>query len=130
MPATVPTLPPQVSPPAFALSARPPHELSGVEAVAYPFTPSDDGPVLGPDGSAAAASLGIDLQAVLAAARPGNAGGEVVPVPVAGSLTNAALRLVLLVGLGEATPTDFRRAGAALARAGVDRIVVAPEAPV
>ena len=30
MPATATTLPPQVSPPAFALSGLPPHELAGI----------------------------------------------------------------------------------------------------
>ena len=55
--------------------------------------------------------------------------GELTSVPVAGRAAadptpdgaSDGPGLVLLVGVGEATPTDFRRAGAALARATKDR---------
>jgi leucyl aminopeptidase len=120
VPATTTTLPPQVSPPAFALSRLPPHEISGVEAVAYPFTSADGDLVLGPGGDAATDVLGLDLLGVLEARRAQGKAGEVISVPVAGSPTNPGLRLVLLVGVGEESPGDFRRAGAALARATFD----------
>ena len=124
MPATT-TLPPQVSPPAFALSGLLPHELVGVEAVAYPFTTDDGTPVLGPGADSTADALGFDLLAVLESRRVRGTGGEVVAVPVAGLSANPSLRLVLLVGLGDETPGDFRRAGAALARHTVDHDSVA-----
>ncbi|MBO0846729.1 MAG: leucyl aminopeptidase family protein [Nocardioides sp.] len=120
MPATPTILPPQVSPPAFALSGLPPHEISGVEAVAYPFSTHDGDPVLGPGGDAATEALGLDLLAVLQSRRATGQAGEVVSVPVAGTPANRDLRLVLLVGVGEESPFDFRRAGAALARATFD----------
>ena len=119
------TLPPQVSPPAFALSGLLPHELAGVEVVAYPFTTDDGAPVLGPGVDAAGDALGIDLLAVLESRQARGTGGEVVAVPVGGLSGNPSLRLILLVGLGDETPGDFRRAGAALARQTVDHETVA-----
>jgi leucyl aminopeptidase len=53
-------------------------------------------------------------------------GGEVIEIPVASA---SELRLVLLVGLGESTPTDFRRAGAAVARAAFDHDSLATTVP-
>ena len=48
--------------------------------------------------------------------------GEIVQIPAPlGIPGNPQLRLVLLVGVGDQRPTDFRRAGAALARAVRDR---------
>jgi leucyl aminopeptidase len=102
-----------------------PHELSGVEAVAFPFTCDDGRPVLGPGADEAADAFGIDLLAVLEARRARGTGGEVVAVPVGGLRDNASLRLVLLVGLGDESVTDFRRAGAALARETFDHDTVA-----
>ena len=125
MPATTTTLPPQVSPPAFALSGLLPHELSGVEVVAYPFTADDGVPVLGPGAEAAGEALGLDLLAVLESRRARGTGGEVVSVPVGEWPGHPSLRLVLLVGLGDETTGDFRRAGAALARETVDHDTVA-----
>jgi leucyl aminopeptidase len=125
VPATATSLPPQVSPPAFALSGLLPHELTGVEAVAYPFTTDDGALVLGPGAEAAADALGIDLLAVLESRQAQGTGGEVVAVPVGGLAGNDSLRLVLLVGLGDESPRDFRRAGAALARHTVDHDTLA-----
>ena len=125
MPDATTTLPPQVSPPAFALSGLLPHELTGVEAVAYPFTTVDGVPVLGPGADAAADALGVDLLAVLESRQAKGTGGEVVAVPVGGRPGDDSLRLVLLVGLGDETPDDFRRAGAALARQTVDHDTLA-----
>ena len=120
VPTPVTTLPPQVSPPAFALSARTAHEHSRTEALAYPFTGHDGTPVLGPGGAEAGEALGIDLLAVLEGRRATGKAGEVVSVPVGGSPEHPDLRQVVLVGLGDEQPADFRRAGAALARATFD----------
>src|SRR5690348_16328891 len=110
------TLPPQVSPPAFALSGLAPHEITGVEVLAFPFTVAEGQPVLGAGAESAAAALGLDLAGVLAARRAKGKAGEVVVLPVGGS----DLREVLLVGLGDRSTTDYRRAGAAVARATFD----------
>ena len=109
-----PTLPTQVAPPAFALSARPAHELTGAHALAFSVHPGPDGPSLGPGADAAGEALTVDLLGALEAERATGRTGEVVRLPVT---TGATTRLVLLVGVGEESPDDFRRAGAALARA-------------
>ena len=121
MPATL-TLPAQVSPPAFALSGKAPLALGGVEAMAFSFTSTDGRLDLGPEAADTGAALGLDLLAALESQRATGKAGEIVSVPVAGP---AGLRLVLLVGLGEGGDADFRRAGAALARATTDRDTVA-----
>jgi leucyl aminopeptidase len=123
---TDPVLPPQVSPPAFALSALPPHQLAKVEVLALPFTVADGSPVLGVGTAEAGEALGLDVVGLLASRRAKGTGGEVVTVPVAGP---DGLRLVLLVGLGAETTTDFRRAGAAVARAAQDHESVASSVP-
>jgi leucyl aminopeptidase len=94
--------------------------------LALPFTVDDGSPVLGTSGAEAGEALGLDLAALLTSRRAKGTGGEVVPVPVAGP---GRLRLVLLVGLGAATSTDYRRAGAAVARAAVDHESVASAVP-
>jgi leucyl aminopeptidase len=127
-PAQNTVLPPQVSPPAFALSALSPHELSGVEVLALPFTVVDDVPVLGVGAADAGAALGLDLDGVLRSRRAKGTGGESVAVPVAGT-ADRDLRLVLLVGLGAGSTTDHRRAGAAVARATYDHESVATSVP-
>ena len=121
-PSTQTVLPPQVSPPAFALSALPPHQLSGVEVLALPFTVDDETPALGVGTAEAGSALGLDLAAVLTSRRAKGTGGEVISVPVA---AQGGLRLVLLVGVGAQTATDYRRAGAAVARAAMDHESVA-----
>jgi leucyl aminopeptidase len=125
VPTQTATLPAQVSPPAFALSGRSPHELSGVEVLALPFTVADDAPVLGAGAAEAAEAIGLDLAGLLTSRRVQGKGGEVVAVPVGGP----DLRLVLLVGLGAETTTDYRRAGAAVARASFDHESVATSIP-
>ncbi|MFT4286669.1 leucyl aminopeptidase family protein [Nocardioides sp.] len=105
-------LPPQVSPSRLVLDERDPHLIRGADVVALPFVAvshsgSDDAFVLGPG----AAELGLDLLGVLESEHATGAAGEIVSLPVPGSAR------VLLVGLGETSADDFRRAGAALARA-------------
>jgi leucyl aminopeptidase len=123
-----PTLPPQVSPPEFAVTATRPHALTGVDVIALPVLEGVDGqpPVLGPGAVEVGELLDVDLLAVLDADRATGKVGEltVLPVPL-GVSDNADLRQVLLVGLGAASADDFRRAGATLARAVLDRAAVA-----
>jgi leucyl aminopeptidase len=125
VPAPTPVLPVQVSPPAFALSSRAAAELTGVEALALPFRVGAEGPVLGPGTAEAGAELGVDLAGLLTARRAKGKAGEVVAIPMA----REALRLVVLVGLGDRAPADYRRAGAAVARAVLDHESVATTVP-
>jgi leucyl aminopeptidase len=124
-------LPPQVSPPELAVTASPPHAVVGVDVVALPVQPGDEGVlVLGPGAADLSDRLGLDLLGVLEVAGATGAVGEVhsVPVPL-GSPDDADLRQVLLVGVGAGREQDFRRAGAALARATRDRAAVATTIP-
>lgn len=117
-------LPPQVSPPQFALSPALPHQIGGAEVWAFPVLPDEGGPLLGPGAEEASDALGVDLVAALEAARGTGRAGEVTTVPVGSPERDDEVALVLLVGVGDATVTDFRRAGAAVARATRDRASV------
>ena len=112
------SLPPQVSPPEFALSDAAPSRVAGVAVVAVPVLPGEEGPTLGPGAADLADDLGVDLLDVLATADATGSTGEVTELPVTATegLPNPALRRVLLVGVGAATTTDLRRAGATVAR--------------
>lgn len=119
--AATPQLPSQVSPPEFALSPALPHQIGGAEVWALPVLPGEDGDVvLGPGADEASELLGVDLLGLLESARATGRTGEVTTVPV----VSDRVTLVLLVGLGEQTVTDFRRAGATVARATRDRASV------
>ena len=111
-------LPPQVSPPKFALSDAPPSRLVGVGIAAVPVLSDEDGPVLGPGAAELSDDLGIDLTRVLESAEATGETGEVTELPVAhtADVPNSALSRVLMIGVGEGSTTDLRRAGAALAR--------------
>jgi len=128
-PTTTPTLPPQVSPPRFALSDALPHALTGVDVVAIPVLPADGsegGVLLGPGADDLGDHAGLDLLGACEVTRATGKAGEVTTVPVpGGSPDNGDLALVLLVGVGEQRAADFRRAGAAMARAALDRRGVA-----
>jgi leucyl aminopeptidase len=123
------SLPAQVSPPEFALSSLAPHAILGAEVLALPVLPADGadgGVLLGPGAEEAADLVGTDLLALLEMSSATGRAGEVTSLPVPlGTPDNAALRWVLLVGVGEQRPVDLRRAGAALARATKDRASVA-----
>ncbi|MFN8194399.1 MAG: leucyl aminopeptidase [Nocardioidaceae bacterium] len=110
-------LPAQVSPPEFALSALPPSGLHGVAALAYGVTAEGGGLVLPADADVVAEASGLDLLAVLESQRATGAVGEVLSVPLS---RHGRVQTLFLVGLGEQTPTDLRRAGATLARAARD----------
>jgi leucyl aminopeptidase len=101
-----------------------------VDVIALPVLAGDDGVTLGPGSAEVSDRLGVDLIAVLESANATGKTGEVTTLPVPlGAPDNGALRQVLLVGLGAAGADDFRRAGAALARATFDRSAVATTIP-
>ncbi len=122
--ATTAQLPTQVSPPEFALSPALPHQIGGAEVWAFPVLPDPGGLLLGPGADEASEALGIDLLAALESARATGRAGEITSIPVATVGHTDEVGLVLLVGVGEGSVTDFRRAGAALARATKDRASV------
>jgi leucyl aminopeptidase len=126
------SLPSQVSPPDLAVTATRPHEVVGVEVVALPVLPPDhrgEALVLGPGADELGRALGADLVAILESARATGAAGEVTTLPVAGVTGAPDLRLLLLVGVGAGRRDDYRRAGAAVARAATGRNTVATTIP-
>jgi leucyl aminopeptidase len=86
-----------------------------------PGDESDDGPILGPGAAELVELLDLDLLALLEHHKAVGKAGEVVSHPVLG---HPQVDLVVCVGLGEARATDFRSAGAAVARAVKDREVL------
>ncbi len=120
-------LPTQVSPPQVAVSDVAPSAVVGADVVAIPVLAGPDGLTLGPGAAELLDELGDDLFGVLESCEATGEAGEVVQRVVLDTtgLTNTDLRLVLLVGVGEGTPTELRRAGAALARHTKDRLSVA-----
>jgi leucyl aminopeptidase len=80
-------------------------------------------PVPEPSAVRAAQRYGVDLPQVLAAEKVAGRAGEVVRVPV--QPPPGAPGRLLLVGIGDASPTELRRAGAALARSARGRTRVA-----
>ena len=127
-----PTLPAQASPPSFAISQALPHTVPGVEVVALPVCEAVPGGevVLGPGAADLGDLLGLDLLALLEVHEASGKAGEVVAhaLPLGGP-DQAELRWLLLVGVGAQRPVDFRRAGAALARAVRGRGSVATSVP-
>jgi leucyl aminopeptidase len=121
-------LPSQVSPPQIALSDVAPSAVLGADVVAIPVLSADtseaagasgaEGLTLGPGAAELLDELPEDLFALLDVARATGKAGEIVDRAVLdrSRLSNPDLALVLLVGVGEGTPDDLRRAGAALAR--------------
>jgi leucyl aminopeptidase len=120
-------LPTQVSPPQVAVSDVAPSAVVGADVVAIPVLTGPDGATLGPGAAELLDELDTDLFAVLDAHRVTGKVGEVadlVVVDTAG-LSNPDLRLVLLVGVGEGTTTELRRAAAVVARRTKGRSTVA-----
>ncbi len=130
---TGPTLPVQVAPPDFSVSGLLPHAVADAEVIALPVLPgTTDGaaPLLGPGAAALEEALGTDLLGVLEVDRAEGRTGEVVQLATPSGIPgNPKLRLVLLAGLGDQRPTDFRRAGAVVARAARDRGTLATSIP-
>lgn len=119
-----PGVPEQASPPQFALSARTPAHLDGVDVLAYAVALGDDAPVVAVEADEIAEAAGLDLLKVLAHAGHSGAAGEIASFPLA---RDGAVVEVLLVGVGAQTPHDVRRAAAALARACAGRAGVATD---
>ncbi|MEU4450837.1 leucyl aminopeptidase [Nocardioides sp. NPDC023903] len=117
------TLPSQVTPPIFTLNPLGPESLDA-EIIALPVIPGEDALVIGPG----AADLGDhhDLLGHLEFEGATGSAGEVTTYAVTGSGT---LRQILLIGVGAQRRDDFRRAGAALARAVRDRSDVVTTIP-
>ncbi|MEO7351899.1 MAG: M17 family peptidase N-terminal domain-containing protein, partial [Marmoricola sp.] len=111
-------LPPQVSPPEFALSDAAPSRQAGVLVAAVPVLPGPEGVALGPGAAELADDLDLDLLEVLAASGATGATGEVTELPVVRreDRSVSTLTRVLMVGVGAATTVDLRRAGACLSR--------------
>jgi leucyl aminopeptidase len=74
----------------------------------------DGEPVTGPDAGALADRLGLDLALLLGRQTAPGKAGEVVNVPVA--QRGCPIERLLLVGLGDGSPLDARRAGATIGR--------------
>src|SRR4051812_24798662 len=91
-----PTLPSQVSPPEFALTAALPHAVLGAEVAAVAVLPGEGGsatPLLGPGAAELAEHLDLDLLGVLELHAATGRAGEVTTVPVPlGGPDNADLR--------------------------------------
>jgi leucyl aminopeptidase len=124
------TLPPQVSAPAVTLDDRAPHSIAGADVIALPVLPGES-LVLGPGTADLGDALpDVDLLGVLEAERATGRAGEIVSYAVpSGVRGNKSLRRILLVGVGAQRPVDFRRAGAALARATRDASRLATTIP-
>ncbi len=99
----------------------------GVDVVAVPVLPAGDGVALGPGAAELTDDLGLDLLEVLESTGATGETGEVTELPAVrtADLANPALTRVLMVGVGDATTTDLRRAGAAVARRTTDADAVA-----
>ena len=97
--------------------------LSQSEApvVATALGPRDGRPRPSEAAAALAAALGLDLDDALERASAKGEAGEVVDLPVT---SGGPVERFLLVGTGDGSPSDLRRAGAALARkaAGIDQL--------
>ena len=111
-----------VTPPRTAVVARAADPASllvsrveaGPEAVVA-AVPVGAGATPGPGAEAAVAAYGASFAAVVAAERVRGTAAEVVRVPVLAP--DGLPGRLLLVGVGDGTPRDLRRAGAALGRA-------------
>lgn len=112
------TLPSQVSPPQIALSDVPPTGVIGADVVAVPVLAEEDGPALGPGAAELLDELNLDAFALLEQAKATGKAGETVDHVVLShaGLSNVSLRLVVFAGVGQGTPDELRRCGAALAR--------------
>lgn len=127
-----PDLPAQPSPPTVELGAGPVLGRPGVDVVAVPVlarsapagsAAADAGISLGPGAAEVGEALGLDLLGLAEAARATGETGQVVEVPVTHP-QHVDLRSVLLVGVGEGSPTQLRRASAAAARAAAGRALL------
>jgi len=97
--------------------------LGAGDVLAVPLRPGDDGVAVGSD-LGALQQLGIDAAAIAADRKAKGGAGEIVEIPLAREGVSA----VLLLGVGEGSPADLRKAGAALARRAKSATAVATTA--
>src|SRR4051812_17084158 len=103
--------------PEVGLAGDAPSRVPDVDAVALPFAKDGDDLIVGPGAAELLRLVDIDLLGVLELHGAKGTAGEVVEhLLVTAPEDQPALHRILLVGVGATTPTDFRRAGAALAR--------------
>jgi leucyl aminopeptidase len=92
-------------------------ELSDADVLALPFLAEDDTLVLGPGAAELLEHVDLDLLALLEHQGAKGRAGEVVEhVLLSRGTDDDAPLTVLLVGVGDSTSTDLRRAGAAVVR--------------
>jgi leucyl aminopeptidase len=110
------TVQPQPVPPVLEASAEALSDSdAAVLAVGFSRDREDEGDyTVDRDGESALTGLGVDVFELLQRMQAKGTAGEVVSHTV---LTGDPVRLVLLIGLGEGTLRDYRRAGAAVSRA-------------
>jgi leucyl aminopeptidase len=110
-----------VAPPRLTVRDSP---LADADApvLATAVRPLDGCARLGESASSLGDRLGLDLEVALERASATGAAGTVVDLPL--PRANQPVRRVLLVGVGDGSPADLRKAGAALARrlVGVERL--------
>jgi leucyl aminopeptidase len=108
--------------PEVLLATDPPSRVPDADVVAVAVIKDGDDLVLGPGSRELLDDLGVDLLRLLAQRDAMGSVGEVIECPVLRPLAAAdegaeeTFGAALLVGVGERTPRDLRRAGAALAR--------------
>ncbi len=122
--------------PSFNLTTTPLTGLTGLDVVALPVrgggsagngagngAAEGSGPRVGDADAEVARGLGIDPEAVLELQKAKGAPGETVVIPAV--RRDAAVKSVILLGIGDGSPQALRKAGAALARQSRDRARVA-----
>jgi leucyl aminopeptidase len=109
-------------PPTFEICAQP-LSRAGVTTVALALLDDGGDLELGPGAAELGDDLGLDLLELLEPLKASAGAGDVTTLPVPGFVVHA-------VGVGDASPTALRKAGAALARAtrGTDAVASAVQA--
>jgi leucyl aminopeptidase len=106
-----------VAPPTVVLDEAPPLSIPDTQVIALPVLPADEsteGPWIGPGGAEVCETYDIDLLTLLDRNKATGRAGEVVTTPILRSDTS--VEQVILIGVGMGSASDYRRAGAALAR--------------
>ena len=112
----------RVSPPQIEARATGVLGVPDAQVVAVPVSADGDRLSLGPGAGELVARVGVDLLELLDRAGARGKASEIIGFPV---VDGTSLHEVLLVGIGAGSSTDFRRAGAALARRTKSRATVA-----
>ncbi|WP_337061926.1 leucyl aminopeptidase family protein [Kineococcus sp. G2] len=90
-------------------------DLTGCEVLAVPVAPGEEAVEPRPGAADAAVRYGVDLAALCAAEDVSTEAGRTARLPV--PAPDGSPRRLLVVGVGDSSPSALRRAGAALARA-------------